>query len=289
MSANQTVQTKRSRLFVRDSGTGFPIVLLHGWPESSYCWEPVVEHFDDGFRLLRPDLRGLGDSERSLDMPAYQKAELAQDVIATLDAMGINEFGLVGHDWGGAVAQEIAIAVPDRVLRLGIMNIHLINNPVGLAAANAAHAARQFRSYWYQYFMHIPKLSDVLIQGHERTFLSVFLRGKPGWTFPSAAVDEYVRCYEIPNTTTTGANYYRAMALDAERWRTLKEHKHRMPTLLLYGEHDPVVIKEFLKGYEHCFDDVRLSFVDASHFAQEEQPEKVGKALNEHFQPLLDA
>lgn len=287
MSAGQFIETARGRVHVRDSGSGVPLVLLHGWPESSYCWEPVLSYLGNGFRLIRPDLRGLGDSERTPDTEAYQKSELAQDIIALLDEMGVSDFGLVGHDWGGAVAQEVAIAVPERVQRLSIMNIHLLNNAVGLAAANKAHAARQYRSYWYQYFMQIPKLSDVLIQGNERMFLSVFLRGNKGWEFPADAVDEYVRCYQIDGTPGTGANYYRAMALDAARWRTLKDHRYQMPTLLLYGEHDPVVIKEFLEGHEACFDDVRLQFVDASHFVQEEQPAAVGQALNQHFLPLL--
>ena len=288
MSNNRHIDTNRARLFVRDSGRGVPIVLLHGWPESSYCWEPVVHAFESGFRLIRPDLRGLGDSERTPEMRAYQKAELAQDILTLLDEMGVHQFGLVGHDWGGAVAQEVAIAAPERVQRLAIMNIHLLNNAVGLAAANKAHAARQYRSYWYQYFMQMPKLSDVLVKGNERTFLNVFLRGKKGWNFPEDALDEYVRCYEIQGTPGTGANYYRTMSLDAERWRTLREHRYPMPTLLLYGEHDPVVIKEFLQGHEQCFEDVTLTFVDASHFVQEEQPEVVGRHLNHHFLTLLD-
>lgn len=289
MSGRSNVTTARATLHVRDDGGGAPLVLLHGWPQSGHCWEPALPHLGPGFRLIRPDLRGLGDSERTPAMEAYRKAELALDVIALLDALGVERFGLAGHDWGGAVAQEIAVAVPERVARLAIMNIHLLNNPAGYAAADAVHAARLHRAYWYQVFMQTPGLCEAMVPGNEERWLRVFLRGKDrDWAFPADALAEYVRCYAIAGTPTTGADYYRAMRLDAQRWRELRGHRFPMPTLLLWGVHDPVVIPEFLTGHEDCFDDVRVKRIEASHFLQEERPAEVGKALHEHFAPLLE-
>ncbi|MEM7407215.1 MAG: alpha/beta hydrolase [Pseudomonadota bacterium] len=287
MTTLHDVDTARTRLRVRDSGEGFPLVMLHGWPESSYCWETTIASMGTGLRYLRPDLRGLGDSARDGDVAAYQKAELAADVLAALDAMGIGDFGLVGHDWGGAVAQEIAIAAPDRVRRLDVMNIHLLNNPAGYAAANKVHAAQLYRAYWYQYFQQTPGLAETMVPGNERTFLRVFLRGKDrDWAFPSDAVDEYVRCYSIPGTPASGANYYRAMRLDANRWKTLAGTRYPMPTALVYGVHDPVVVPQFLQHHETCFESVTLTEIAASHFVQEEQPEAVARALDAHFAAL---
>ena len=104
----------RGTFNVRDRGNkdGFPVVMLHGWPESSYCWEGVDAFLNPALRIIAPDLRGLGDSERTLNnVPAYQKAELAKDVVEVIDALKIDSFFLVGHDWGGIVAQEVALQI----------------------------------------------------------------------------------------------------------------------------------------------------------------------------------
>ena len=101
------ITTPRGEFNVREGGNkdGFPVVMLHGWPESSYCWEGVAAHLDPGFRLIAPDLRGLGDSERTMDMKAYQKAELAKDMAGLLDAIGIGDrLHRVGREGQAAVA-----------------------------------------------------------------------------------------------------------------------------------------------------------------------------------------
>ena len=282
------VRTERVTLTVRERGRGEPLVLLHGWPESGYCWTPVLPHLDERFRVICPDLRGLGDSERTAPVEDYRKAQLAADVLAVLDAMGVERFGLAGHDWGGAVAQVLAASVPARVRRLCLLNIFLFNNPTGLQSAEAEQARRRHRAYWYQTFMQMPGLCEALVEGHEEAWLRAFLRGKDrDWAFPADAVAEYVRAYRIPGTATSGANYYRAMPGDTETWRGLRAHRFPMPTLLLFGVHDPVVLPACLDGYERCFDQVELRRVEASHFLQEERPEVVGPALNAFFTPLL--
>lgn len=284
MREGQLVKTGRTAHYVRESGTGTPLVLLHGWPESSYCWHAVVPLLDAGLRVICPDLRGLGDSARDGDVSDYTKQALAHDILALLTEMGVDQFALAGHDWGGAVAQEMALAAPERITRLALLNIMLVNNPVGYAAANKVHAARLYKAYWYQYFMQTPGLAETMVPGNEATFLRVFLRGRDrNWRFPEAAVREYVRCYQIPGTPASGANYYRAMRADAKQWQTYAERKFEMPVMLVYGTSDPVVVPEFLTGYEDCFDEVSLVEVEASHFVQEEQPEAVAKAFNLHF------
>jgi haloacetate dehalogenase len=243
-----------------------------------------MPYLTDRFDVIRPDLRGLGDSARDGDVESYCKHELARDVIAVLDTMGVDSFMLAGHDWGGAVAQEIAIAVPDRVSRLAIMNIHLLNNAAGYRAAEQVHAAKLHRAYWYQTFMQTPGLSEAMVPGNERAWLGTFLRGKDRhWQFPAEAIDEYVRCYSIADTPTTGANYYRAMSLDAKRWSTLRDYVQPMPTLLLWGMHDPIVVPEFLTHFESCFASARVVEVDASHFLIEERSGVVGPELRQHF------
>ncbi len=260
---------------------GFPVVALHGWPESSYCWEPLAARLDRRFRFLAPDLRGLGDSERTPDPARYQKVELARDVVELVDALGIQDFFLMGHDWGGVVAQEVALAQPNRVKKLVLMNIPVITNTRGNAEAQAVMNSRGSVPLWYQYFQQQPLLPEAMIKGNEEVWVSYFFgrAGREG-KIPRETIAEYVRCYAIEGTPFTGASYYRAMRHDVARWATLGGVKFPMPTCYIYGEQDIVIIPEYLNHLEECFDTLQIVRIAASHFVQEEEPDKVAEALN---------
>lgn len=278
-----TVTTERGRFCVRDQGPEAgttPVVMLHGWPESSYCWTRVASRLSGGLRVIAPDLRGLGDSERTPDVQLYQKHALAKDVIAVLDKLGIERFCLVGHDWGGAVAQEMAFAVPERIERLALMNIPVVNNRAGNREAIARHREQDGYALWYQHFQQTG-LPEAMIPGNEEAWLGYFLRTWSPEGFPEDAFREFVRCYAIPGTPGTGASYYRTMGEDAKRWATLTDHRFPMPALYVYGNKDPVIIPEYLNHHRDCFEDVRLVEIEAGHFVEEEQPGQVAEALND--------
>lgn len=282
LSQPQFLDTARGRFAYREGGDpgGAPLVLLHGWPESSYCWISVAAYLKPGLRIIAPDLRGLGDSNREPERDAYRKQALAQDMVAVLDALGIDRFQLVGHDWGGVVAQEVALAIPERVLRLALMNILVINNARGNREAVDALNARGRRHHWYQYFQQQHGLAEAMIPGNEEIWLRQFLRCWNGQPFPEDAVQEYVRCYRIPGTPGTGANYYRTMRDDAARWAGLTDHVWSMPALYVYGDKDAVIVPEYLNHLEQCFADIRIERIEAGHFLQEEQPARVAAILN---------
>lgn len=291
LSEQTFVDTARGRFHMRTTpGDGFPVVMLHGWPESSYCWTQVAEHLAGPFRLIAPDLRGLGDSVRTAEPEAYGKQALAQDVLALLDEIGVDQFHLVGHDWGGAVAQEVALAAPQRVQRLCLMNIVIINNLRGTREALEKAGRKGNFHAWYQHFQQAPKLAEAMIPGNEEAWLSYFLRNWSGEPFPADALEEYVRYYRIPGTPTAGANYYRAMREDSKRWATLADHKHPMPALYIYGNKDPVIIPEYLNHADDGFENLQIREIEAGHFVQEEQPETVARYLSEFLnedKPLL--
>lgn len=127
------VDTQRVRFAYSEGGeaAGGPLVMIHGWLESSSCWKHLAGYLRPGLRIIAPDLQGLGDSERTEGLAHYLKVELARDVIEVLGALGAVDFQLVGHDWAGIVAQEIALVVPVRVRRLILFNIAVINNLEG--------------------------------------------------------------------------------------------------------------------------------------------------------------
>ncbi len=284
------IKVSRGTFNIREGGNkdGFPVVMLHGWPESSYCWEGVAAHLDPSLRVIAPDLRGLGDSERTLKLEAYQKIELAKDMIEVVDALGIDTFLLVGHDWGGIVAQELALLVPARVKQFVILNIAVLTNPVGTMEARGLIYSRGAIPFWYQYFQMQPGLPEAMIKGNEKVWVSHFFgkAGKEG-IIPAEAIAEYIRCYSIENTPATAASYYRSMGLDAQHWATLVGKKFPMPSLYIHGKLDSVIIPEFLHHIEDGFESIKVESVEAAHFLQEEKPREVAALMNDFFKKYV--
>ena len=282
------IAVPRGKFSVRDSGNtdGHPLVMLHGWPESSYCWEAVHPFLRNDIRVIAPDLRGLGESERTMEPSLYRKVELAKDIIEILDALEIRDFFLLGHDWGGVVAQEVALAVPDRVIKLVLMNIPVINNMHGNAEALEIIRSRNCIPLWYQHFQQQPALAEVMIRGNEEVWIRYFFgrAGRDG-TIPEDALREYIRCYRIQNTPATGAFYYRAMRHDVKRWAGLAEARFSMPSLYIHGTNDVVIIPAYLNHIEDCFDTIDVATIDAGHFVQEEKPQAVAVLLNDFLAP----
>jgi pimeloyl-ACP methyl ester carboxylesterase len=283
LSSPKTLSTPRGNFAYRHAGTGgAPLVMIHGWPESSYSWKHVSRHLNAGFHIIAPDLRGMGDSERTTGKEHYYKAELAQDVISMLDTLGIQQFQLIGHDWGGIVAQEIALAIPDRVTRLGIMNIAVINNLKGNKEVVEKVRSGTGKANWYLHFQQAPGLAEAMIPGNEEVWVRYFLRGAEQ-PIPEDSIAEYVRMYAIAGTPAAAANYYRTFSSDAKRWVSLSDHVWPMPSIYIYGNRDYVIIPEYLNHIESCFSDIQVVQVKAGHFLHEEKPEEVAVHINGFF------
>ena len=276
----KSVQTKRSIVAYRTYGEkkNPPLMLVHGWPQSSYCWHEVAQYLNDYF-IIAPDLRGLGDSERTLELKSYTKDELGKDLFALADSLAIDHFYLCGHDWGSAVAQEMALLQPQRIEKLILINMMIINNFEGKKKAAEKLVKGMFKSSWYQFFQSIPDFPEALIAGKEDVWIRFFSRGisRP---IPEKAIAEYTRCYQIPHTITTGANLYRTIPADRERWQTYKEKKNTVPTHLIHGQLDPVVVKEFLYKADTAFTQpINITYLEGGHFICDEQPQAVAEVI----------
>lgn len=277
---SKTISTARGDFHVRTYGDRSKpaLILVHGWPQTSYCWHHVVPYLQDFF-VIAPDLRGMGDSNRELDVKLYLKDEMSKDIFAIADSLNIEQFYLGGHDWGGAIVQEMAFLAPERIQKLIVINMIIINNPLGQAQAKEVLIEQLFRSSWYQFFLSIKDLPEALIAGKEDIWIRFFSRGISA-PVPEDAIAEYTRCYKIPKTLSTAANIYRTIPKDRIRWQ--KEYEGKVvdiPTKIIHGILDPVIIKEYIVGAEQFYTNLEITRLKAGHFIVDEQPKEVGEAI----------
>ena len=275
----QNITTNRGDFNVRIYGDEKkpPLFLVHGFPQTSYSWHHVTSYLQD-FYVVAVDLRGMGDSNRNTAVNLYEKDQMASDIFAIADELEIEQFFLAGHDWGGAIAQEMTFLNPQRIRKLIVINMIIINNAIGEAKANEILIPQSFRSSWYQFFLSIKEFPEAMIAGKEEVWVRFFSRGISN-PIPEDAIQEYIRCYKIPNTITTVANIYRTLNKDRKRWKKYLGVKNEVPTYLIHGILDPVIIKEYLEGVETCFNQVKIKQIKGGHFIVDEQPELVGKAM----------
>lgn len=278
------IKTKRGQFNIRTYGNSDhpPLILLHDWPQTGYSWHHVAPHLNN-FYLIVPDLRGIGDSNREIDIQLYEKDEMAKDIFAIADEFDIENFYVAGHDWGGAIVQEMAFLHPARIKKLIILNMVIINNPKGQAKAGEVLVKYLFRSSWYQFFMSIKDFPEALLAGKEDIWVRFFSRGISN-PIPEEAIEEYIRCYKIPNTITTAANIYRTLQKDRERWKAFEGSRIDIPTQIIHGILDPVIIKEYISDVEEFFSHIEITRLKGGHFIVDEQPEEVGKAINSFLQ-----
>ena len=257
-----------------------PLVLLHGWPQHWWCWHRVVPLLADSYRLVMPDLRGHGWT----DAPStgYDKEQLASDLLGTLDALGLAEVGLVGHDWGGWTGFLACLRQPDRFrgfLALGITH--------PFQAPDPARVLQAWRG-WYQVALSVPLLSAAALRA---TPLLVERAIRLGSVRSDAFTADDLRLYgevlQEPARARATVLLYRTFLLSEAgpvmggRYR---DARLTVPTRLVGGSADPVITPALLRGYEDRADDMTVEVLDGvGHFVPEEAPEVVAERAKALF------
>lgn len=277
MSTFLSTSRGQFHLHVHGNSNQPPLLLVHGWPQTGYCWQHAAAHLKD-FYVIAPDIRGMGDSNRELDLKYYSKDEMARDIFAIADALGLDQFYLGGHDWGSAIVQEMVFQQPERIRKLVLINMLIINNAMGLQKAFEVQVKQEFRAAWYQYFMSLKNLPEAMISGKEEFWIRFFSHGI-SHPIPEDAIAEYTRCYKIPHTITTAANIYRAIPQDRKRWQQYLGSVVDIPTKIIHGRLDPVIIREYLEGVEDVYSQIEIVYLDGGHFIVDEQPRAVAEAI----------
>lgn len=276
---HQTLRLGRLSMHVASTGTGTPVLLLHGWPQTWHEWRKLMPLLAGDYRLIAPDLPGLGDSSAPAD--GYDKKTIARDLVELCAQLKLERFHLVGHDWGGPTAFALACALPAAVRTLSILDVTV----PGLGPDITQGGKR-----WHHAFHMTPDLPEALVQGRERAYLGWFYKNF-SWqrgAIGAADLDEYVRCYGKLGGLRAGFAYYRNMPQDHADNRALFESGFRlpMPVLALGGARAEARGRgeEPLESLRLIAPDVRGGSVpDCGHFIPEEQPEVLAEHLCRFF------
>jgi pimeloyl-ACP methyl ester carboxylesterase len=252
------------------------VVLLHGFPEFWRAWERQLEPLARaGFRVVAPDLRGYGLSEKPPGVDAYRVGALQQDVAALIRALGRERAHVVGHDWGGIIAWALAIRQPEVIDRLVILNA-----PHPAAFRRAFRKPEQRKRSWYIFFFQVPWLPERMLPRFGRWAL----RGTNPAAYSERDRALYGEAWAQPGAATAMINYYRAMLRPgpARKGQEKKGEQVRVPTLVLWGERDAALLPELADGLERWVPGVRVvRFPRASHWVMRDEPVKVNNLLVE--------
>ncbi|WP_448204636.1 alpha/beta fold hydrolase [Azospirillum sp. sgz302134] len=264
------------RLHVIDAGPpdGPLVILLHGFPEFWYGWRRQIGALAAaGFRVLAPDQRGYGASDKPRGLDAYTTDRLAADVLRLADQAGRRTFSVVGHDWGGVVACWVALTAPDRVTRLAILNAP---HPATMGGYALRHPTQAVRSLYVLAFQ-LPFLPERMIRARgfrmaEHALTNTSRRG----TFDADDLARYREAWAQPGALTAMLNWYRAM----RRGHHPPTVRVRPPTLILWGDRDRFLEKGLAEAAAALCDDARVVHMEkASHWVQHEEAERVNREL----------
>lgn len=264
------------------AGSGYPLVFLHGWPQSWYEWRKIIPALAEHFTVIAPDLRGLGDSDRP--MIGYDKRTLASDVHALVKSLGYDKIGLTGHDWGGAVAFYFAYDHPEMIERLMILDMI-----PGLGRKGGTMDLPSARRFWHVFFHGgMPDLAEKLVsanvEGYLRHFYTSTTYNYSPNVFSPDDIAEYVRVYSLPGALRAGFQYYRAGLQEDLDNLSSCTNKLPMPVLAWGGE---TFLGNIVSVWQTVADNVQGGMVErCGHFIAEEKPEFVIQQALEFFAPL---
>ncbi|MXV64329.1 alpha/beta fold hydrolase [Natronorubrum sp. JWXQ-INN-674] len=255
------------------------VVLLHGFPEFWYGWRHQIEPLvDAGYRVLVPDQRGYNLSEKPDGVRSYRTRECSRDIAELIATAGQDEAHVVGHDWGGAVAWDLALRHPGVIDRLAIVNAphpvvyrhHLLSNP------------DQLRRSWYAFCFQLPRLPEFACRVGDFRLLERALRETaPSGTFTDLELTRYRRAWRKDGALTGMLNWYRAAARYPP---SLPRERIDVPTLIVWGEADTALATELAIDADQYCKNSRLELLpETSHWVQHERPARLAELLCDHF------
>jgi haloacetate dehalogenase len=285
------IETGETIIFVRRSGTGPPVLLLHGFPQTHLMWRSIAPRLARDFTVVCADLRGYGRSgcpASTADHAPYAKRAMARDVVAVMERLGFSRFSVAGHDRGGRVAYRLALDYPGRVDRLAVLDV------VPTATAWDRADARFALGFWPWSLLAQPEpLPERILTAAAAAIVDDALAawGTPPAVFPPDVRAAYVEALRDPAHAHAICEEYRAAAtLDRAHDNADRATGRRIacPVLALWSARGALGAWYAAEGgpialWRGWCDDVRGRALEAGHFFPEETPEATADALNRFF------
>lgn len=280
----------------RGAAKGRPVLLLlHGFPQSHVLWNRVAAQLDKDFFLVMPDLPGYGDSSKLpglADHGNYSKRSMAHAMVQVMDALGIQQFYLCGHDRGGRVSHRLALDHAERVLRVCVLDIA---PTLDMYAGTGFEFAKAYY-HWFHLIQPQP-IPENMIGGQPVSYLHAKLGGwgSGGTTFfEDAAMAEYERCFCLPGTIHSMCEDYRASAsidLEHDRESRANGEKIRCDLLVLWGQRGVVhrLFEPLRLWQAQCSGQVSGEALPTGHYIPEELPLQTAQHLRAFFGVANDA
>jgi haloacetate dehalogenase len=278
---SRDVETGSVRIRAAVGGSGPPLLLLHGHPQTHLTWHKIAPQLAKRFTVVATDLRGYGDSAKppgGVGHVNYSKRALAKDQVEVMRSLGFPHFAVVGHDRGGRVAHRMALDHADAVERLAVLDI-------APTATMYARTDKEFatRYFWWFFLIQPFDLPERLIAADPEYFLRKHIEGQiktPG-AVDEAVFQEYLRCYLDPATRHAICEDYRAAAtIDLEHDAADGERAVTAPLLALWGAKGTVgKLYDVLATWREKATDVRGRALDCGHAPQEEVPDETLREL----------
>lgn len=275
-----------AEIFCRIGGSGPPLLLLHGYPQTHAMWHKVAPRLAEKFTVICADLRGYGDSSKPDSDTAhrvYSKRATAADMVAVMQALGYPRFRLAGHDRGGRVSHRLALDFPAAIERVAVLDIIptlTLFNTVNQAVAT---------SYYHWFFLAQPNPHPERMIGADPDY---YLESKlRAWSAAAAdiyapeAMAEYKRCFRDPRCIHATCEDYRAGAsIDLDDDRADSHMRVEAPLLVLWGANGAMQKNyDVLATWREKARDVRGEALPCGHFLPEEAPQETFRALNAFF------
>jgi pimeloyl-ACP methyl ester carboxylesterase len=275
---HSTIKTNAIRLHVVQAGpkSGIPVLLLHGFPEFWYGWRKQIPALAAaGCRVIVPDQRGYNLSEKPVGIKSYRVEELIKDTLGLIDALEYEKVNLVGHDWGALVAWMLAIQHPEKLHRLGIINVP---HPAVIRRF-LQRDLEQMRRSLYALFFQIPWLPEMILRAGDwrAAALGICRDARPN-AFTNKDIEKYKEAWSQPNAITAMLNWYRAAVW--YRPSITNDMHVRVRTLILWGVNDVALSRRTARpSLDYCEDGNLIFFPEATHWVQHEEADEVNRQL----------
>ena len=280
--SSRTVTTSDTEIFLRMGGSGPPLLMLHGYPQTHVMWHRIAPFLQQHFTLVLPDLRGYGDSGKppsdDVHLP-YSKRAMARDMAEVMTALGFEQFYVVGHDRGARVAHRLALDFPARVSRLAVLDVV----PTRTLFQNVNRWVAQ--GYFHWFFMTLAKPYPETFIGNSVDAWLEMIFGHCDVGQPTAeARAEYRRCFTPAMIAATCEDFRAGASVDLEHDEADIDRPIACPTLALWGDKGLIAYMfDVLGTWKERAVQATGRVMPGSHFFPEECPEATAQELIAFF------